>query len=114
MPRLITTMLLLLTAAVSSLFAHEEMEVIGTVTKISASELEVKTRNGKLVSMGILPQTAVLNNEKKSSLSQVKKGQNVIVTGFGDSYDDLGVVEIRIVPTLPKGPTRVMPNGKQR
>ena len=107
--------LLGLALACLTLLAHEEFQVIGTVTKISASELEVKMKNGKLVSMGMLPQTAVLDNERKSSLAQIKKGQSVVVTAFGDSYEDLGVLEVRIVLTDPKGPTRITPkSAKQR
>lgn len=108
---LVTTLLLLASTA-HTLLAHEEFQILGKVTKISSNELEVKTQEGRTVSMGVGAQTAVLDNDKKSTLTQVKKGQSVVVTAFGDSYDDLGVLTVKIVKTLPKVPTRLTKAAK--
>lgn len=105
--------LVLVVSMAALLLAHEEFEVIGVVTKIAPGEIEVRMQNGKLVSLGVGAQTAVLNNEKMSELAQIKKGQNVVVTGFGDNIDDLGAIEVRIVKTLPKAPVRITPKGSK-
>lgn len=95
------------------LLAHEEFKVIGIVTKVTESELEVKTRTGKLVSMGIGLQTGIMWASKQASHSDLKKGQNVIVKAFGDSYEDLGALQVDIVKVLPSGPVRVTPSNKK-
>lgn len=88
------------TAGVTPVFAHEEFRVIGTVTKVQSSKLSVKTKEGKEISIAVDKQTVFTRDQKKTDLSQVKTGQSVVVDAYGDSYDDLLALEIRIVPAI--------------
>lgn len=102
MTRRIMMLLVLMaaTAGVTPVFAHEEFRVIGTVTKVQGSKLSVKTKEGKEISIAIDKQTAFTRDQKKTDVSQVKTGQSVVVDAYGDSYDDLLALEIRIVPAI--------------
>jgi hypothetical protein len=92
--------LIVATAGVAPVFAHEEFRVIGTVTKVQSSKLGVKTKEGKEISIAIDKQTSFTRDQKKTDVSQVKTGQSVVVDAYGDSYDDLLALEVRIVPAI--------------
>ncbi len=102
MTRRILTLLTLIAVAigVTPIVAHEELRVVGTVTKVQSSNLEVKTKEGKTFSIVIDKQTAVTRDEKKTDISQIEKGQSIVVDAFGGSDADLLALEIRIVPAI--------------
>ena len=102
MTRFIMMLLALMaaTAGVTPVFAHEEFRVIGTVTKVQSSKLAVKTKEGKEISIAVDKQTTFTQDQKKTDASQLKTGQSVVVDAYGDSYDDLLALEVRIVPAI--------------
>jgi hypothetical protein len=92
-------LLTLVAVAIAPILAHEEIRVIGTVTKVQASAVGVKMKDGKEVSIRTDKQTDVKQDDKSVEVSKLKQGQSVVIDAFGDGYDDLLALEIRIVPT---------------
>lgn len=83
------------------LVAHENFRIIGTITKAQATQLTVKTKE-RPVSVKVDKQTAFTRDSKKISAPEVKVGQSVVVEAYGDSFDDLLAIEVRIVPPIRK------------
>jgi hypothetical protein len=80
-------------------FAHDDYRIIGTVAKLTATNLEVKqTKDGKVISMLLQKESIVTRDKKKVPMAQVKPGIHVVVDARGDSLMELEVVEIRLVP----------------
>ena len=93
----------LLAALGAPLAAHENFRIVGTVTKVTAGEITVKqSKDGQLVEMDIDKQTKVTKDKKPMTISDVKAGGSVVVDAYGDSILDLLVLEIRLVPAIPK------------
>ena len=87
----------------ASLAAHERYRIVGTVTKITADEITVKqAKDATLVEMDHDKNTKVRRDSKALKISDVKVGSSVVIDALGDSILDLVVLEIRLVPAIPK------------
>ena len=102
MKRTFALMLLALSvSAAGPLFAHDQYRIIGTITKPPQPKaLEVKTKDGKVVSIELNNETYISRDRKKADFSELKLDGSVVVDALGDSYDDLVAVEVRIVPPI--------------
>jgi hypothetical protein len=99
MRRLAIAVVCMACCLVAAASAHDEYRIIGTVTKVSATSLDVKqSKDGKTISMRMNTETIVTRNKKKVDRAEVKTGANVVVDALGDSMKDLLVVEVRLVP----------------
>lgn len=94
--------LLLPLAAVSLLLcaapaaAHDEMSVSGQVTAVTAKTLQVRMKDGKVVSLEVDGNTRVKMAGKTLSLKDLKVGQSVKALGFGDSLANLTAIDVNI------------------
>ena len=95
---------LLLAAPAPDLYAHENYRIIGTVEKVTATDLSVKqTKDGKVVDLisvfeAVAEKSTVTRDKKKVAASELKPGLHVVVDARGDSLLELDIVEVRIVP----------------
>jgi predicted PilT family ATPase len=89
----------LLLAGTRPALAHGDFRIIGKITKITETTLEVKqTKDEKVVSMVMNKAVAVTRDGKSVNASELKTGLNVAVQAHGDSLDELEIVEIKILP----------------
>lgn len=96
------TMLGLLLRTAGALSAHDDYRIIGTVSKITATQIEVKqTKDGKVIEIDINKQTKVTRDKKPAQFTELKVGGSVVVDARGDSLLDLLAIEIRLVPAIP-------------
>jgi hypothetical protein len=84
--------------------AHDEIRVIGTITKPDQDALEVKTKDGQIVSIKLDNGTFISRDRKKAEFSELKAGSNVVIDAWGDSLDDAVALEVRIVPSITAPP----------
>ena len=85
----------------AALSAHDEYRIIGTVAKISATQIDVKqAKDGKIIEIDVDKQTKVTRDKKPVAFSQIKVGGSVVVEALGDSILDLQALEIRLVPAI--------------
>ena len=94
---LLTSVLLL---GVTSLCAHDQFRIIGTLTKAQPTSLEVKTKEGKSVAIELNRETLITRDRKKAEFADLKVGGSVVVDALGDTFDDLVALEVRIVPPI--------------
>jgi len=94
----IATVVLLATTVPS--FAHDDFRVIGTITKLEKSTIDVKSKDAKITSIKMDKQTQVTRDKQKVAPAELKVGQSVVVDAYGDSEADLLALEIRIVPPI--------------
>jgi hypothetical protein len=84
------------------LSAHDKYRIVGTVAKITATQIDVKQiKDGTLVEIDVDKQTRVTRDKKLAAFSQIKVGGSVVVEALGDSILDLQALEIRLVPAIP-------------
>jgi hypothetical protein len=83
-------------------FAHDEFRIIGTIAAVKSAQLEVKSREGKMVTMKVDGETLVYRDNKKVDASEIRAGRHVVVDAVGDTMADLLAVEVRIIAALPK------------
>lgn len=83
-----------------SLFAHDEFRVIGVVVKKQGNTMQVRNKDGKVISIGLTRGTVVTRDKKNLGVSEVQTGLTVVVDALGDSEADLEAVEVRIVPPI--------------
>ncbi len=88
--------------ATVALLAHNEIRVAGSVTKVEAGKIVVKTKQGRKFSFAVDKDTEITRDKKKAAVSELKVGQNVVVTACGEK-DDLLALKIRIVSATPPG-----------
>lgn len=89
-------------ACAAPLSAHDEYRIIGTVTKITADQIDVKqVKDGKVIEIDINKQTKVTRDKTPAAMKDVKVGGSVVVEALGDSILDLTAIEIRLVPAIP-------------
>ncbi len=86
--------------AAAPLGAHENFRIVGTVTLIKGQDLDVKTKEGRIVKMSIDSNTRVMRDKKKVAIDELKVGLSVVCNARGDTIDDLMVLDIQIVPPL--------------
>ena len=86
----------------TSLSAHENFRIIGTITKVTDRELDVKNRDSKTFTIALTTRTIVKRDKEKAELpvSVLKVGQSVVVNAYGDNESDLEALDIRIVPPI--------------
>ena len=104
MNRLIATLTAMTIVALSAtpVAAHDEYRIIGTVTKITATQIDVKqVKDGQVISIKIDEQTKATRDKKPAALKDVKTSGSVVVEALGDSLKDLLAIEIRLVPAIP-------------
>jgi hypothetical protein len=84
--------------------AHEEFRVIGTITKRQDAQVEMRSREGKLVSMKLDGETLVYRDNRKVDASQLQAGRHVVADVLGDSLEDANLLalELRLIASLPK------------
>lgn len=82
--------------------AHDEYRIIGAVSKITATQIDVKQiKDGKIIEIDIDQQTKVTRDKKPAAVRDIKVGGSVVVEALGDSILDLLALEIRLVPPIP-------------
>ena len=97
--RLTFATLAVLTVGLVPALAHDDYRIIGTITKVAATTLDVKqTKDGKTIAMTMDSATLVTRDKKKVERSELKVGLGVVVDARGDSLADLVVLEVRLVP----------------
>jgi hypothetical protein len=85
---------LLLGSAVAS--AHNGIEhVMGTISAISDTSIQVKTVKNANVTVLIDPSTTFSNNDTKTSLKALKVGERVVVNAKDNAQDKLVAVSVR-------------------
>ena len=77
--------------------AHDEMPVSGQVTAVSAKSLQIKTKDGKTVSLEVDGNTRVMKDGQRLAPKDLKVGQSVKALGFGDKIDDLVAIDVTIL-----------------
>lgn len=91
--------LFLLTAAPRA--AHDEYRIVGTVAKITATQIDVKQiKDGKIIQIDINKQTKVTRDKMPVPFHEIKVGRSVVVDGYGDDILDLLALEVRLVPAI--------------
>jgi hypothetical protein len=94
-------------AAAAALFgalpasAHDEMTVAGQVTVVTAKTIQVRMKDGQLVTLDVDGNTRVAMAGKRLTLKDVKVGQSVKALGFGDKLTDLVAIDVTIDPPKP-------------
>jgi hypothetical protein len=89
-------------AAPAALHAHEHFRIVGVITKLAATEMDVKNKEGKTYTVDINARTVVKRDKDKTELglSALKAGQTVVVDAYGDDEFDLEALDVRIVPPI--------------
>ena len=88
-----------LVVGLAPVLAHDDYRIIGTVTRVTATALDVKqTKDDKTVVMKMNAATVVTRDKKKVERAALKVGLNVVVDARGDSLADLVVTEVQVVP----------------
>jgi hypothetical protein len=91
----------LVMCSAATLSAHDEYRIIGTVVKITATQIDVKQmKDGKTIRIVVDKQTKVTKDKKPAAFNQIKAGGSVVVEALGDSLSDLQALEIRLVPAI--------------
>jgi hypothetical protein len=85
-----------------SVSAHEHFRIVGTITKLSATEMDVRNRESKIYTVDINKRTIVKRDKEKKELglTALKVGQSVVVDAYGDDEFELEAQDIRIVPPI--------------
>jgi hypothetical protein len=95
-----TVMIALLLSTSSFALAHEDFRVIGTLTQASDSQIQVRDRDGKTLSIKINKQTVIRKDRVEVEADVLTTGNSVVVDALGDTEADLVALEIRIVPPI--------------
>src|SRR5688572_23985799 len=97
---LLTLMLAAFTATHS--FAHDQFRIVGTISKVEKTQLQVKTAESKTYAIKLDSQTLVSRGKDKVKVTELQVGRSVVVDALGDTEDDLVALEIRLVPAITK------------
>lgn len=98
--RLMLVTLAAFTVGLVPALAHDDYRIIGTITRVTATALDVKqTKDGKTIAMKMDSATLVTRDKKTVERTELKTGLNVVVDARGDSLEDLAVLEVRLVAT---------------
>ena len=95
------------------LLAHDQFRIIGTITRLQGSQLQVKTKDGATLSVKVDAQTYIHRDKQKVSSTELKTGRSVVVDALGDSEADLLAVEVRIVPTIASSPAKMTDKSRK-
>ena len=95
------TVALLVFAAIHA-FAHDEFRIVGTISKVERTQLQVTTAERKTYKIKLDSQTLISRDKKKVAANELKAGRTVVVDAIGDSEEDLLALEVRLVPAIAK------------
>jgi hypothetical protein len=100
MTKVILAIALLIATTMPALSAHEHFRIIGNITKLAATEMDVKNKEGKTYTVDINKKTVVRYEKQKKELglTALQVGQRVVVDAYGDDEFDLEAQDIRIFP----------------
>ncbi len=84
--------------------AHEEFRVVGEITQAKSGQIDVKMRDGKVAAVKLDGQTKITKDKAPADATGLKTGQFVVIDAYGDDFNDLLALEIRLVP--PIAPTK--------
>lgn len=76
--------------------AHEKFKIVGTIVKVHAEQLDVKSVDGSTYEMDMFESVAVFRNNRKVTRAELKPGVKVTVNALGHDMFDLEVVEVHI------------------
>ena len=82
--------------AAAPALAHEDVPVAGQVTVVTAKSIQVRTKDGRVVTLEVDGNTRVMRDGKRLGPKDVKVGQTVKALGFGDSAADLVAIDVTI------------------
>ena len=83
-----------------SLRAHDSFRIVGSITKLSDTELSVKNRDSKTFVIALRKSTYVWRDKKKVPATELRVGLSVVVDALGDSEQELEAQDITIVPPM--------------
>jgi len=94
--KFINMLVIAMVAAFSAMpaVAHEEFRLVGVITKLEKTSLQLKRDGDKSVNLKLDSQTKITRDKKKAA---AKVGDTVVVDALGDSFADLSALEVRIV-----------------
>ena len=100
MTKAIAVALFVVVVTAPSISAHEHFRIIGNITKLAATEMDVKNKEGKTYTVDINKKTVVRREKEKTELglSALQVGQRVVIDAYGDDEFDLEAQDIRIFP----------------
>jgi hypothetical protein len=75
---------------------HEKFKIVGTVVKVHAEQLDVKSVDGSTYEMDMLESAVVFRRNRKVQRTELKPGVKVTVNALGHDMFDLEVVEVHI------------------
>ncbi len=81
--------------------AHDEMTVAGQVTGVTAKSIQVRMKDGQLITLDVDGNTRVVMAGKRLTVKDVRVGQSVKALGFGDKLTDLVAIDVTIDPPKP-------------
>lgn len=76
--------------------AHEKFKIVGTVAKVQAEQLDVKSVDGSTYEMDMFDSAPVFRRNRKVARSDLKPGVKVTVHALGHDFFDLEVTEVHI------------------
>ena len=86
----------LVTMLASPAGAHEKFKIVGTVAKVHAEQLDVKSVDGSTYEMDMFESAVVFRKNRKVARSELKPGVRVVVNALGHDMFDLEIVEVHI------------------
>jgi Cu/Ag efflux protein CusF len=76
--------------------AHEKFKIVGTVAKVHAGQLDVKSVDGSTYEMDMPDSAPVFRQNRKVAKSELEPGARVTVLALGHDFFDLEVTEVHI------------------
>ena len=94
--------LTILVLSATPLLAHDEYRIIGTISRLQGSQLQIKNKDAKTFTVKLNGETFIHRDKEKEKVStaELKTGRSVVVDALGDSEADLLALEVRIVPAI--------------
>jgi len=80
--------------------AHDEIRVIGTLTRHHDSMIDVKASSGATTSIRLNKETLITRDDQEVEVSALAVGQSLVVDAYGDEGVDLLALEVRIVRAI--------------
>jgi hypothetical protein len=99
-PALVLVVLLFGTLSQVPTAAHDVYRIIGTITRWEPPRLDVRDRDGKVLTVEVDSGTRIQRDKKTVSPSALEVGQTVVVDALGDSESELVARDIAIVPPI--------------
>jgi hypothetical protein len=101
---ILATLIVLVLGAVPTR-AHEAFRFVGTITKREATQLGVKTKEGRTVYVELKKTTIILRDKNKVPAAG-ETGPQCVVDALGDDDSDLTAKQVRIVPAITPPPAK--------